>query len=302
MIVKGKICIWLVDILSRESLTFKELQERWINSAANIDKKGLEKRSFERYKQAVAELFNVDVLCDAHDGYKYHLDDDFDDGTRKYKDWLLSSFHLTNLSSFADYNKKVLLDMAPKNTDYLSPILESVTNKHSIKFAYHSFMKKRGHNLEMIPSFVKYFKQRWYVIGEEVNGNFVMTCALERMKELTICDGKKVISDKNKDILSPENYFRDCYGVIRENKEPVKIVIRAYEPQNLYIKSTPIHECQKEIAHGKKYTDFEYFLRPTYDLQQELFWHMNLVEVLEPESLRKDMKNMLKVCFDKYNK
>jgi len=208
MSIKERFSTWLIDLLNRESLTFKELQVRWINSASNIEKKELQKRSFDRYRVAAEEIFKVEILCNKQNGYKYYLGEDFDDGTKKYRDWMLSSFHLSNLSTYADYSKKLILEMSPKNTELLNPILESITNKQSIKFFYRAFLKKEGENFELVPVFMKFFKQRWYVIGEEVHKGYAWTFALDRMSEFSICEGKKEISKKNKAILRPETYFQ----------------------------------------------------------------------------------------------
>ena len=98
-----------------------------------------------------------------------------------------------------------------------------------------------------------------------------------------------------------ELFFKDCYGVLCGTNDKVqRIVIRAYYPYINYLRTLPIHHSQKELTSTSEYTDFEVYLRPTFDFRQELFSQSDEVEVLEPISLREEMKEALKKTLKRY--
>ena len=66
---------------------------------------------------------------------------------------------------------------------------------------------------------------------------------------------------------------------------------RVEESQAKYIRSVPKHHSQSEIEPIDGWPAFTYHLAPTYDFMQELLSHGAFVEVLSPESLRKEIKD-----------
>ena len=75
-----------------------------------------------------------------------------------------------------------------------------------------------------------------------------------------------------------------------------------YGTQVEYIKALPIHESQKEIETNEEWSIFEYHLVPCFNFYQQLLWHSERLEVLEPVYVREEMKNVLQKMLEKYNK
>ena len=100
-------------------------------------------------------------------------------------------------------------------------------------------------------------------------------------------------------MLYTEQYFEHCFGIIRQH-EPIAIRFRAFWPQDSYLRDVPLHASQVEILHTDKYTDFEIFVRPTYDLKQKFLWCRDKLAVLSPESFRKDMISIIKATLMNY--
>ena len=61
-----------------------------------------------------------------------------------------------------------------------------------------------------------------------------------------------------------------------------------------------MHESQEEIERNDEYSIFTFFLRPSFDFQQELLWNGEAMEVLEPFWLRKEMAGKIKRMWNKY--
>ena len=99
------------------------------------------------------------------------------------------------------------------------------------------------------------------------------------------------------------SFFKNYFGVfIGDDVKPTRIVLRAYEKMIPLIRTLPKHISQKEIATNDTYSDFEYYLAPTFDFQQEILKEGQELEVIEPQSLRKKIQDELKNALKRYQK
>ena len=119
----------------------------------------------------------------------------------------------------------------------------------------------------------------------------------DRISYLEIVCEKQLLSKKTQKLLNPDNFYDGCFGIIRQqNLPPRKIRIRAFYPENNYIEEVPIHESQTKLrdAADGSYTDYELYVSPTRDFEQELLWHGRKVIVLSPDDFRQEMLDILK--------
>lgn len=61
-----------------------------------------------------------------------------------------------------------------------------------------------------------------------------------------------------------------------------------------YVRALPLHHTQREVETGEWYSVFEYRLKPTFDLKQELLSRGDAVEVLSPRSQHHEMQAEIK--------
>ena len=154
---------WLIGLLDRKHLTFEEIANEWRDANANQDEDELDKRTFHRYRENIQSQFGITVKCNKSDGYRYYLKRDpveNDDVT----EWMLSSLRLASLGDMLKFHNKVMLDTPPYNTEYLDDILSAIDKQYLLKFKYVSGFGAES-DMVLAPAFVRYYKQRWYVIG-----------------------------------------------------------------------------------------------------------------------------------------
>ena len=309
---------WLIGLLDRKHLTFEEIANEWRDANANQDEDELDKRTFHRYRENIQSQFGITVECNKSDGYRYYLKRDpveNDDVT----EWMLSSLRLASLGDMLKFHNKVMLDTPPYNTEYLDDILAAIDKQYLLKFKYVSGFGAES-DIVLQPAFVRYFKQRWYVIGvkseerrvknssAEVDGDadlnadvdekkLVRCLPFDRISFLKLICEKHPLSTKMKKFLTPENYYEDCFGIYRMEDVPVeKIRIRAFYPEYNYIEEVPLHESQQKVKESKDgmYREYTLTIRPSRDFLQELLWHGRNLIVLKPENLRQEMIGILK--------
>ena len=141
----------------------------------------------------------------------------------------------------------------------------------------------------MIPCFLKTWEQRWYLIAEPLSRKTPAVYALERIGNLRLIQEKTKPSSH----INSQTYFAGCYGINHEDSQPQLIKIKVYGSQVDYVKARPIHESQEEIEKGDCWSIFSYWLRPSYNFYQNLLWHREKLEVLEPESVKEEIKSII---------
>lgn len=102
-------------------------------------------------------------------------------------------------------------------------------------------------------------------------------------------------------VKSIKKYFEGCFGITREDKKVENIRIQANWQQAKYIYSGHLHQSLTIIQETKNYTDFQWKIRPSYDLIQKLLSYGSRIEILTPESLRKDFQTESVKFFKKYH-
>ena len=309
---------WLIGLLDRKHLTFEEIANEWRDANANQDEDELDKRTFHRYRENIQSQFGITVECNKSDGYRYYLKRDPVDND-DVTEWMLSSLRLASLGDMLKFHNKVMLDTPPYNTEYLDDILSAIDKQYLLKFKYVSGFGAES-DIVLQPAFVRYFKQRWYVIGvkseerrvknsnAKVDGDvdlnadiderkLVRCLPFDRISFLKLICEKHPLSKEMKKFLTPDNYYEDCFGIYRMEDVPVeKIRIRAFYPEYNLIEEVPLHESQQKVKESKDGMFREYTLtvRPSRDFLQELLWHGRNIIVLKPESLRQEMISILK--------
>ena len=297
MITKFKFCVWLVDTLSTQTLSLKEIQNKWINASANIEGSELTKRSFHRYKNTAELLFDIDIECDKSNGYLYKVISPTDEKNKSMQEWLLSAFRMSCLSEMVDNRNCIQLEQAPPSAELLLDIVNAINKQLTLKITYKSHYKE-AKTVYLNPAFVRLFKQRWYVIG--ITDDSPRTYAFERMSKLETLENTSFSFTKEREeFLTPETYFEHCFGVIRLG-EPLKITFRAFWPQDAYIRDVPIHKSQKLITKTADYSDFQIYIRPTYDLIQEFLCHRDKLAILAPSSFKEEVINVLEATLKGY--
>ena len=75
---------------------------------------------------------------------------------------------LASLGDMLKFHNKVMLGTPPYNTEYLDDILAAIDKQYLLKFKSVSGFGAES-DIVLQPAFVRYFKQRWYVVGVKIS-------------------------------------------------------------------------------------------------------------------------------------
>lgn len=285
---KYRFCLWLIGRLERSGMTLAQIRDEWDKSYLNEDRKPLGSRTFQRYRETAEMIFNVCIECDKSSNTYYIKD------KSSLDEWLLSALRVRHLSSLVNHSNLVKLENPPSGTCNLDIVLQACVDKKLLCFKYKSpYQPVR--EITGLPLFVRLYKQRWYVVVKPDNRDDYSVLALERMSALKEVEAEPEIYDSP----SPDDFFINSFGIIR-GQNPVRIVVRAFWPQDRYLIETPLHHSQKLLESNENWSDFELYLTPTYDFKQELLWNRDKLAVISPVWLKEDMIDILERMLNSY--
>ena len=301
--------VWLMDILRRyKRLTFQEINELWQESGLGYGEE-LPLKTFHNHKKAIKDIFDVYIECDRKDGYRYYIDDPERIEGNNLRSWLISSYATLNqIQADNKLEDRIIFEEIPSGQTWLTCIADAMRRNHVLSITHQGFGKPEPSTFDIEPYFLKVVKRRWYVVARspyysERNkeqgvkpSDVYLVYALDRISDIQDT-GRTFKMKKNFDVHS---YFEGCCGIITSNESSQKIVLRAYNGFADYLRTLPLHESQREIGSDDESTLFEYHLKPTFDFYQLVLAQGDQVEVLEPESVRDEMRNFAQNILDFY--
>ena len=289
---KLKKCLYLINLMERKgAMTLKEINDCYEYSSLYDGE--ILPRTFLRYREYIEETFPCYIDFNQRTG-KYELcrhkalygEDD------SLYDYLLSAYHIEGLTELAlKHRDKIMLTDSPTGVEHIQIILEAIDKKRGIECDYYSFNKKSVKQQKLIPYFLRTWENRWYLVAEPDNHHHGQSVfALERMDNIRLTEEKMLPSKK----ITADEYFDGSFGVNHsDDQKPERILIKVYSTQVEYVRALPIHESQREIETTDEWSIFEYRIIPCFNLYQQLLWHREKVEVLEPKSVREEMKKIV---------
>lgn len=288
--------LWLVEKLSYQSLSKKEIDYQWHKSELNEEHEDeIPRRTFIRMKDAISDLFEIQIEYDRKDG-KYYIEKDFDKKSDEIRDYLLSVFAVNQMiSDNSDLSDRILLeDTASGSNLFLPEITSAMRDCRCLSITYQSYEMHTAREFEIEPYALRYFGRRWYVLARTDFHDSLRLYALDRMNNVKISDKSfKLPSD-----FSAEDYFARYFGMIITDGKIENVQLRTTDLRAKYLKSLPLHRTQKEIGTNL----FELNLVPTDDFINALRAMGPEIEVVSPDWLRKRLLQDAKDLVKKYSK
>jgi len=203
------------------------------------------------------------------------------------------------------------------NIHLLPVFYKAITDRHVLRFFYQRFGQE-PFELTFHPQFLKEYNGRWFVFGdaerllvdehnEEERETFkVYNVPLDRIVgDVSMIDNVEYLPAE-KGIY--QRFFNDIIGVTHEKGAKVEqVVIRTKtEYQHGLLQTKPLHHSQKETLPFGKYEDGEYgevtlTIEPNRELRGKILAYGQYLEVIHPQSLREQLKDIIKQQMMQYS-
>jgi len=257
----------------------------------------ISKRTFQRDLEDIRTIFNIDIQFDYSRKVYYIVEE----GAPEYNDRILEAFDTFNalnitdrISNFINFESR-----RPKGTENLYGMVHAIKNKFKISYTYYKFWNETPTERTVEPFALKEFKNRWYLIAKDDKDERVKIFALDRLSDLNISSRHF----KSDDTYNVENHFKYCFGIITPDDltdKPEEIILSLKPFQGKYIKSLPLHSTQKVLVDNDKELRISLTLHITFDFVMELISLAENLTVIQPESLKKEIKNKLTKTLENY--
>ena len=227
--------------------------------------------------------------------------------------WFSSYFENTQL--LLDSNREVesgashirsSLEQNLTNIDLLPVFNKAITDRQVLRFSYQRFGQE-PFELTFHPQFLKEYNGRWFVFGEADREPYqAYNVPLDRIVgEVTIVEGIEYIPAEKGFY---QDFFNNIIGVTREKGAKVEqVVIRTKtEYQHGLLLTKPLHHSQKEtLLFGQHedgcYGEVTLAIEPNRELRGRILMYGQYLEVMQPQSLREQIKETITQQMALYN-
>lgn len=183
---------------------------------------------------------------------------------------------------FYDHNEEY------KGINHLKPLYLAIKKKQVLKIVYKGFKDKESSVFEFHPHILKQYNRRWFVFGyNKTVKRWQHSIPLdERLISFeTLEDVNYLDSDKDWEL-----FFRTMVGVTRINENVERVVVRFHNGRENYFKTKPFQPDYEEFFEEEKQDQVWFETIINKELVQQLLSYGQELEVLEPESLKKQMR------------
>ena len=302
--------IWLVQSLIAAGdggMTFKELNEKYSRRFGQA----YSRRTFNNHRLAVADLFGIDIDCDrsTHRHFIPYSGDVLDNN--ESIGWLVNTFTVNSLLSLGKerLSGRVSVEEIPSGQKYLTAIMQAMEDGKELEIVYGKYSSDSSETLHVQPFAVKEHEKRWYLVAfcheragadrrnDDINAWRVY--GLDRITSLQVTD----VSFRMPKDFDVDGIFSQSYGIYfpKAGQKPVTIRFKVTDEEARYLRDLPIHRSQMEENAAKgDGRIFRIRVIPNRNLTMEFCRHAGRLEVLEPESVRQEVREELEKAYKQY--
>ena len=287
----------IIKKLRKNPATFNEISE-YLSLESELQEYNfnVSKRTFKRDIEDISSLYNIDIVYDfSRKMYCIDFDEQPDVNERIFE--AFDTFNALNisdrLSDYIHFEKR-----RPQGTENLYGLLHAIKNKVQISFTYLKFWEDNISLRVAEPYALKEFRNRWYVLANDLKDNRVKSFALDRLSDLGITNKKFQLPNN----FNLNEHFKFSFGIISPNGHEPQEVILSFDPvQGKYIKTLPLHESQVILKDNEQELLIKLSLYITHDFFMEVLSFGENVKVIQPESLISDLKRTYKYVLKLYS-
>lgn len=181
-----------------------------------------------------------------------------------------------------------------KGLNHFSKLLQAIITKRVLKLKYTPYGKDQI-SATIYPYYLKEYNDRWFLIAQVKGYDSYANYALDRIDEF-----KEVALPYKEPEIDFSEYFDDVVGVTVPDVTSEDIIIKVTKKQFNYIKTKPIHLSQRIVEETDDYAIISINVKVNHELEALLFSFGSDVEILSPESFRKQIGEKIQSMNQKY--
>ena len=255
----------------------------------------MSKRQFQRDLKDIESIFEVEIEFDFKlKVYAINQDETSEVSQRRMEALdVFNALKIGESSSMSIHFEK----RKPKGTENFHDLLHAINNKLQISFTYQKYWEDAITHRTVEPYALKEFRNRWYLLANDLKDKQVKSFAFDRLTELEITKKKFNLSAT----FDVNEHYKFCFGIISPNDHDLKEVILSFDPtQGKYIKSLPLHETQEILVDDEHEIRIRLKIYLTLDFIMEILSYGDNVKVIKPKSLIEELKQSYQTALAQY--
>jgi predicted DNA-binding transcriptional regulator YafY len=249
-------------------------------------------RGILRDINALYSDFNIEITY-VRKGNYYYIDDEYSPGLPGVLAYLeIAQAADTVIETFRDlkdFSRYVVFEYQGlgKGTEYLPLLFDATKSERMIALWHGTFQDQEEKQYTFAPQFFKQYRGRWYVIGTVLGIENPMVFSLDRIHRI------EAISDSPQINRLDLSGYDDIVGVSLPKGKPVEVRFRTTSLQARYLEALPLHRSQRVVTRKPDSVEFSLKVIPNYELTQELLKLSESIQVLAPETLVSEIREIL---------
>lgn len=184
-----------------------------------------------------------------------------------------------------------------KGLNFLDELYRAIIRQQTLNITYQSFKARSAQVMVFHPYLLKEFRNRWFVFGKREGTGGIASLALDRIHEVTL-SAKTYQCDPTFD---PTTYFKHVIGVSINPNTPIETVRLLLNHRHApYAETKPLHPSQKVISRDYQGVVIELEVQLNFELEKLILGFGEGIQVLQPERLKRNIKNRLQASVELY--
>lgn len=278
--------VWLIQTFIRaggRGIDLKELSERWERRFGAP----YPRRSFNNHREVIESTFGIRIECDRSTSrYFIRYPDDVSDEDATAS-WLINTFTVNSILSLGKerLSGRVSVDDVPSGHKHLADVMDAMLENREIRIGYRKYTGSEVSRYTLRPYAVKEHLRRWYIVAFCIERQQMRVYGMDRITEMESAEGHfRMPPGFDVDAL-----FVTSFGIYLSSGKPEEVIFRTSGKEARYISDLPLHRSQKIISREGDSVTFSIFACPDESLLMELFRLSPRIEVLSPESIRREI-------------
>lgn len=218
--------------------------------------------------------------------------------TRELKD-LTNKLQLYIDDTIPPKASPIIFDNPPdlKHIDLLQDFLECILEKTVLKISYQPFGSTGPFEKVIHPYCLKQYNKRWFLLGYDETYNRIDNSPIDRIVRSKPLNHAFIENT----FFNQDEYFNDVIGVTRKaGQQPERILFKMAAARADYIITKPLHHSQKVLSENDNEVVFTLTVILNKELISLLLSFGSEIEIIEPVSLREDIKAGYEAALSKY--
>lgn len=186
-----------------------------------------------------------------------------------------------------------------KGLAHIDVLYQAILKRIVLKITYQSFSATLPSTFNFNGYILKEFNNRWFLVGKREGIPKIQTLALDRI--LKIAFDLKAAEYQIND-FNPDSYYQNTYGVtVMNDDQLIEIVLKVDKYNAPYILTKPLHHSQKLLKkHDDNSVEISLKVYHNFEIERVLLGFADSIEVLQPISLRKRLKEKFEKALKMY--